>query len=223
MHERVDPWGIRTVLAGRGGEIGRSQENHADARHLENLLEMFNAGQRFDLQYRHQRPGRIERPDTGTRRPPNPERADGGDGLGSRLDIGKHHARHTRVENLLDHRLRRVSGRERNPHDRCGDGRTATRPYRSHSLANRGDVEIPVLFIDDREVEVGAGGAREGANDGSPLLQSLDEAIDRGRALRVERRWRHAGERGDTRDREQMGHRSHDVAHHTGGGLERDL
>ena len=218
LHERVDPRGIGTVLASRVGQIGRSQENHTDPRHIENLVQMFDAGQCFDLQHRHQRPGRIERPDIGTRRPPDTHRVDGGQGLCLRLDIGEHHTQHTGVEHLLDHPLRRVSRREGNPHDRCDGGRRVACPYRNHGLANRSDLEIAVLFVDDREVEVGAGGACEGANDRPPLLQSLDDAIDRGRVLCRQRLRRHSGKRGDTRGGTHTGHRLHGVADHAGRG-----
>ena len=43
------------------------QEDHANPRHIENFIEILDSGQRFDLQHRDQLPGRIERPDVGTR------------------------------------------------------------------------------------------------------------------------------------------------------------
>ena len=129
------------------------QEDHANPRHVENLIEMLDPGQRFDLKHCDELPGRIERPEI-ARRLRESHRADGGHGLCPCLDVGEHHTQRTRVEHLLDHRLGRVSRRERNTHDWRDGGRTVARPYRDHSLANPVDIEIAVLFVDDREVEV---------------------------------------------------------------------
>ena len=43
-HERVDARGVGTVLAGRGGQIGLSQEAPADPRHIENLIAVLDPG-----------------------------------------------------------------------------------------------------------------------------------------------------------------------------------
>ena len=183
---------------------------------------MLDPGQRFDLNHRDQLPGRIERPDIGTRRPREAHRADGGHGLCPCLDVGEHHTQRTRVEHLLDHRLGRVSRRERNTHDWRDGGRTVARPYRDHSLANPVDIEIAVLFVDDREVEVGAGCACEGANGRPPLPQLLDDAIDRGRLLSEQRLQRRSGESGDEHSSKSNGHRSHGVPIMPEGGHQRD-